>query len=142
MSFNFGSSNRVNCQKVIKNNQQLFKRFFARFKKSKNPGERTFLKCEMSFIASELKQFVKQWKKARFGSTTWITNGFNAPRLTNSGTWTTSGRKTAKKSTRKTSARKTTVSGRKSTSSRRRTTSMTTRRTRSTAARSRYAYAR
>ncbi len=113
MGFNFGNNTKASCQKLIKSKQAFFNRMKRRFKVSKDPSERRFLKSEATRCCTELKQCCKQWKNCGFGACTWITKNFTMTCLT-SGV-----KNTVRKSGRKTSARKSNVRSTQRTSARR-----------------------
>jgi len=132
MKFTYGN-NKSNMQNTIKNKQQLYKRFCMRFKNSHNPGERTFLKQEITRIVSELKKMAAQWKKCGYGSNVWVVRGYSAKTLTAKGTWSSSkSRRTSpnarRKSSKTRSSRKSRVSRRTRSTKARRSASRRTKR--------------
>lgn len=134
MNFGF-STNRNNIQNNVHTQQQLFKRFKARFNNTTNASERTFLKREISNCCNQLKQCAQQWKTCGYGTTGWITMGYNPVNPSQLRKSAKANRRTARTSrTRK--SRRSHVRSSRRTSASRRTRSGSTRRTRRS-----YAYA-
>jgi len=79
MSFNFNARNPNNnkpaFRSLIARKQAFFKRLCRRYKNSRNPSERTFLKAEAKRVVTELKAFKAQWNRNGFGGNTWVTRG-------------------------------------------------------------------
>ena len=73
MGFNMKNFNKTAFRTQITRKQNQFKRFVRRFKASRNPVEKRFLKTEGTAICNELKVFAKQWKNFGFGTSVWVT---------------------------------------------------------------------
>ncbi len=102
MGFNVGNISKATFQRTIKCKQSLFNRMKRRYKVSKDPSEKRFLKAEAGKLCTELKQCVKQWNNCGFGGCAWVTKGFT---VTNFCANKPASRKT---NSRRTSARRTT----------------------------------
>jgi hypothetical protein len=74
--------NKVNCKTDIKRKQAMFNRFKRRYKSSKNPTEKKFLKTEATRVATDLKQWSKRWNTWGFGACSWITKTYSVSNFT------------------------------------------------------------
>jgi hypothetical protein len=87
MSFNFNArnphNNRPAFRTLIARKQAFFKRLCRRYKTTKNPAERSFLRAEAKRVVQELKAFKAQWNRNGFGGNGWITRGIKVTGMNN-----------------------------------------------------------
>ena len=120
MAFKFTKKNATKAafRAQVSRKQKMFKRFKKRYAACTSMTEKRFLKSEAGKVVRQLRTFAKQYRRFGFGNTSWITKNYN---MTN---FTTTTRKTTRKSTKRSYARRTSRSyGRRTRSwSRRRNT--------------------